>query len=87
MKKKITAILCCAVIALGVGMSVAYYNTKSFGFDENAKVLNYDEEKISFLDFNIYYEDISDFIDKVSVIIPEKSHTMVVQLQYNVSDI
>lgn len=74
MKGKITAILCCAVLALVAGMSVAYYNTKSLGFDENAKVMEYDDEKITFMDFDIYYKDVSDFIDRVSIIIPEESH-------------
>ncbi len=78
MKKKIAAIMCCAVIALGAGMSVAYYNTKSFGFDENAKVVDYDDKKFSFMDFEIYYKDVSDFIDKVSTIIPQKSHTVLI---------
>ena len=76
MKIKIAVILSCAVIALGVGMSVAYYNTKSFGFDENPKLVEYDEQKISFMDFDIYYKDVSDFMDRVGTIIPEKSHTI-----------
>ncbi|MCH5320168.1 MAG: hypothetical protein J1E36_00295 [Eubacterium sp.] len=76
MKIKITVILLCAVIILGAGMSVAYYNTKSFGFDENAKVVHYDDEKISFMDFDIYYKDVTGFIDRVSEIIPEKSRTV-----------
>ncbi len=76
MKKKITAIMCCAVIALGAGLSIAYYNTKSFGFDENAKVVEYDDKKVSFMDFDIYYKDVSDFIDRVSTIIPQNSHTI-----------
>lgn len=83
MKKKIAAIMCCAVIALGVGMSVAYYNTKSFGFDENAKLVEYDDKKISFMDFDIYYKDISDFIDRVSTIIPQNSHTIVIRIHHN----
>lgn len=74
--KKIIAIMCCAVIVLGGGLSVAYYNTKSFGFDENAKVLSYDDEKISLLDFNIYYNDISSLIEKVGRIVPDETCTV-----------
>lgn len=87
MKRKIAAILCCAVVALGAGTSVAYYNTKSFGFDENTKVITYDEEKISFMDFEIYYKDISDFIDKVGTVVPEKTRTVDIDIHHNVADI
>lgn len=87
MKRKIAAIMCCAVIALGVGTSIAYYNTKSFGFDENTKIISYDKEKISFMDFSIYYEDVSDFIDKVSTVIPEKTRTVNVTAHHNVVSI
>lgn len=76
MTKKIIALMCCSTLILLSGLSVAYYNTKSFGFDENAKIFSYDEEKISLMDFEIYYEDISFFIDEVSKIIPERTHTV-----------
>lgn len=87
MAKKITALMCCALLVLCGGLSVAYYNTKSFGFDENAKVLSYDEEKISLMDFEIYYDDISFFIDEVGKIIPEKTHTVFINPQDFVADI
>lgn len=84
MRKKITVIMCCAAIALCAGISVAYYNTKSFGFDDSATVISYDSEKISFMDFDIYYEDISDFIDSVGRIIPDKSRIAALSTQHNV---
>ncbi len=74
MKRKIAAILCCAAAVLLAGTSIAYYNTKSFGFDENARVISYDKEKVTFMDFNIYYKDIYNFIDKLSAVIPKESH-------------
>ena len=39
MKGKIFVLLLCATIALGTGVSVAYYNTRTFGFDKDAKVV------------------------------------------------
>lgn len=87
MKRKIAAIMCCFVIALGVGTSIAYYNTKSFGFDENAKVVDYDNEKITFMDFHIYYDDISDFIEKVGTIIPDESRVISCRAHHNVVNI
>ncbi|MDE6470807.1 MAG: hypothetical protein K2L19_07280 [Eubacterium sp.] len=79
MTKKIIAIICCSTLVLCCGLSIAYYNTKSFGFDENAKIFSYDEEKISVMDFEIYYDDISFFIDEVRKIIPENTHTVLVR--------
>ncbi|MGN0522094.1 MAG: hypothetical protein ACI4IQ_05590 [Eubacterium sp.] len=70
MKFKIFAIMMCAVIALGVGTAVAYYNTKSFGFDENTKIISKDDEKFSFMDFEFYYNDVNDFFNKAKQYIP-----------------
>lgn len=63
--KKIFAIFLCSTITLVVGTSVAYYNTKSFGFDENAKLFTKDKEKITFLDFEFYYEDMNNLYENV----------------------
>lgn len=76
MKKKIAAIMCSAVFVLCIGVGTAYYNTKSFGFDENAKVLSYDNEKISIMDFDIYYDDITDIMERIIRIVPERSQTV-----------
>ncbi len=73
MKKKITAIFLCAAVVLLAGTGVAYKNTKTFGFDENAKVFSYDEEKFSFMDYDIYYESIENFIDKAKTVIPTEN--------------
>lgn len=73
MKKKIALILCCSLFAMIVGTSIAYYNTKSFGFDENTTLIEYDEEKFTFMDFNIYYKDISNFLEKVGTVVPDQS--------------
>lgn len=63
--KKILAILCSCAIVLVIGTSVAYYNTKSFGFDENAKIFTSDKDKITFLDFEIYYKDINNIYENI----------------------
>lgn len=81
MTKKIIALLCCSTLVFCCGLGIAYYNTKSFGFDENAKIFSYDEEKFSVMDFEIYYDDISYFIDEVGKIIPEKTRTVCVKSQ------
>lgn len=76
MKKKIFAIILCASVFLVSGISVAYYNTKTFGFDENAKVFSKDKEKISFLDFDIYYKDVEDFIENAKQYMPDESRVI-----------
>lgn len=76
MNKKVVAILCCCAIALGSGTAVAYYNTKTFGFDENAKVISYDKEKINIMDYSIYYKDIEKISKKISSYLPENIRTI-----------
>lgn len=76
MKGKIISIFLCFTLVFGIGISVAYYNTRTYGFDEDAKVLSYDEEKFSILDYDIYYEDINDIIDKAKKYVPKEHHTM-----------
>lgn len=85
MKKKIIALMCCAAITFGVGLSIAYYNTKTFGFDENTKVITYDDEKITFMDYSVYYDDVTEFVEKVGTVIPKKSRTVVAYTHYDVA--
>lgn len=63
MKGKITAIFLCFSILFAAGISVAYYNTKTIGFDEDASVVERDDEKITVFDFDIYYNDIDKFFN------------------------
>lgn len=70
MKTKIAAIMLSAMVVLLAGTSIAYYNTKTFAFDEDAKVFSRDEEKISFMDYNFYYKSLDNFIKKVKIVIP-----------------
>lgn len=81
MKGKIFAIVLCSVVVLSVGTCVAYYNTKSLGFDEDVKIFSRDDEKISIMDYNIYYDDIDSLYNKIKSVIPEKPQTLT---QHNV---
>lgn len=81
MKLKIlSVILCFALVFIG-GISVAYYNTKTFGFDENAKVFSYDDKKFSLFDYSIYYDDVDSAVEKVRNLMPEKQYLL---LQNNI---
>lgn len=84
MKKKITAIIMCSLIVFVSGISVAYYNTKSFGFDDNVKIISKDKEKISFMDFNIYYEDIETFFEKTREYMPERTTVIAVYAELSI---
>lgn len=84
MKRKLTAIFLCALIVLTAGISVAYYNTESFGFDENAKVISKDDDKITFLDYEIYYKDVENIVTSARDYLPEKPSLMHLTKQHNV---
>lgn len=58
------------------GTGIAYYNTKRFGFDENAKIISRDNEKFSFMDFDFYYEDIEQYMDKLSEFAPNTPYSV-----------
>lgn len=84
MKRKVFAIFLTAFTVLTIGISAAYYNTKTFGFDENAKIFSRDKEKISFLDYEIYYKDIDDFVVRAREYLPEKPTVICCQIHHNV---
>ena len=83
MKGKITAIMLSSAIALAGGISIAYYNTKSLGFDDNVKIFSSDNEKISFLDFEFYYEDIDDFLKNAKEYLPQNRPVTGPKITYN----
>lgn len=84
MKGKIFLIFMCAFIALCAGTSVAYCNTKSLGFDDNVQLVSSDDEKISIMDFDFYYEDINNVYKKLKSFLPEKSYNITLQSHHNV---
>jgi hypothetical protein len=84
MKHKITVILLTSVIALTAGTCVAYYNTRSLGFDEDTRVFSSDEEKFSFLDFDFYYSDIDSFFERAESYLPDSNRIVTFDPLYNV---
>lgn len=75
-KIKIAAIFLTCAIVFFAGISVAYHNTKTFGFDEDAEIIEYADDKITIFDYEIYYDDINFLIEKAERIIPDKPHIM-----------
>lgn len=82
--KKAVLIFVCAAVVLVAGTAVAYYNTETFGFDENAEIASRDGEKITFLDYEIYYEDVDRFFKNVREHMPEKPYAVQTETHYNV---
>lgn len=74
-KHPIFITLLITVIIVGAGVSVAYYNTKSFGFDEDAVLFSRNDEGITVLDYRIYYDDLERFYNESRKYMPEKAYS------------
>lgn len=57
-----------SVVVLLVGISVAYYNTASLGYD-NANLLTVTNESIRFFDITIKYEDVIMIFKKIEKVL------------------
>lgn len=71
-KHPVAAVLLTATLIVGVGASVAYYNTKSFGFDEDTVIFSRDDDGITVFDSKIYYKDIEEFYDSTKYYVPQE---------------
>ncbi len=73
MKKfKIFLVMLTAFVILFAGSSVAYYNTKSFGFDEDAVFFQRNKDGFVFLDKEIKYKDIEYTIQQAEPYVPDE---------------
>lgn len=75
-KTKVVLILMLNFVVLTVGISTAYYNTKSFGFDENTRLITADDEKIVFMDFEIKYNSIKYLFDEMERVASNKPYAV-----------
>lgn len=77
MKTKIVSLFLSSAIVLIVGTSVAYYNTRVYGFDKNASIFSLDSDKVKLYDYEIYYNDINYYIyntfNKMADLAPKSS--------------
>ena len=64
-------------IILGIGVSVAYYNTKTFAFDEDAVLVSRDEQGFTVMDYRFDYEimkkDANNFFDSANPYLPHQA--------------
>ena len=62
-------------IILGIGVSVAYYNTKTFAFDEDAVLFSRDKQGFTVMDYRFDYgnirKDAKNFYDKTNLYLPK----------------
>lgn len=83
-KFKIFLVVLASFAILFAGSSLAYYNTKSFGFDEDAVFFQQNEDGIVFLDREIKYKDIDNVLTEAGKYLPSKSYTTVNVLNNNI---
>ncbi len=69
-----------AFIILGAGVSVSYYNTKSFGFDEDAVLIKIEDDSVTLLDFQIYFSDVEKIYNETKKYIPKEFYSTRPQL-------
>ena len=73
MKLKIASLFICCAILFGIGLSIAYVNTQSIGFDEEAKIFAKDNEKITIMNYDIYYDDVDELYEKIEKYVPDNA--------------
>lgn len=64
-----------AAVILTVGISAAYYNTKSFASDGETVLFSRDSESVTVFDYKIYYSDIENVYNKAQRYIPDKAYS------------
>ncbi len=62
-----------AAVILTAGVFAAYYNTKSFAFDENTVLFSRDNEGIIVLDYKIRYADLQRVYTAVERAMPDQA--------------
>ena len=78
MKKHPTPILLllCTILLIG-GTAVAYCNTRSFGFEPDAKWITYNDGGFTVYDFRVEYRQLAEGWESFSNFFPKKSQTSV----------
>lgn len=76
MKKHPTPILLllCTALLIG-GTAVAYCNTRSFGFEPDAKWITYNDAGFTVYDFRVEYRQLAEGWQSFSNFFPKKSQT------------
>ena len=71
MQKRVSVrIILLSVLGLLIGITIAYYNTASLGYD-NANIFTLYNDSVKIFDIVIYFEDISKIISILKRIVPK----------------
>ena len=71
MQKRVSVrIILLSVLGLLIGITIAYYNTASLGYD-NANIFTLYNDSVKIFDIVIYFEDISKIISILKKIVPK----------------
>ena len=74
-KRRLAAVFVAAMLIVAVGTSVAYYNTKSFGFDEDAVIFLQEEDGFTLFDYKVYYSDVEEFYKTTREYMPDEAYS------------
>ena len=69
-KRVFVRIILLSVLGLLIGITIAYYNTASLGYD-NANIFTLYNDSVKIFDIVIYFEDISKIISILKRIVPK----------------
>lgn len=75
-KHPVASIIIVCILIVSVGASIAYYNTKSFGFDEDAVIFKQEEDGITVFDYKIYYDDVEYIYNETKAYTPDYTYTL-----------
>lgn len=75
-KHPIASIIIVSILILFVGSSIAYYNTKSLGFDEDAVLFKQEDDGFTLFDYKIYYDDVDYIYNEAKSYVPDEVYTL-----------
>lgn len=75
-KHPVASVIIVSILIVAFGSSVAYYNTKSFGFDEDAVIFKQEDDGFTLFDYKINYDDIDYIYNETKKHVPSDSYTL-----------
>lgn len=75
-KHPVASVIIVSILIVAFGSSVAYYNTKSFGFDEDAVIFKQEDDGFTLFDYKINYDDIDYIYNETKKYVPNDSYTL-----------